>query len=448
MTQNSIDLGRACIPRLFRTYFYPTLAGMLCLCGVTATDGIFIGNGVGSEALAAVNICIAPTMLLMGIGLMLGVGTSVISSIHLANKRIEAARINVTQAMAFVTVVALLFIFSTLCSPRSTARLLGSSETLLPLVVDYMPWIFACCLPQVWCAIGLFVVRLDGSPRYAMWCNVLPGLLNIVLDYIFIYPMGWGLKGAAVATFISCGIGGIMAVAYLGRLAQTLKFIRIKLSLDNVKTAIRNLGYQCRIGISAMLGEATMGMLMLVGNIVFMKYIGDDGVSAFSIACYYCPFVFMIGNAIAQSAQPIISYNYGQGSKDRVVAAERLAIVTAVICGSIVTISFSVFPDVMVRLFLNDGGAAARIAEKGLPIFSTAFVFFIFNLTAIGYFQSVEKVWPAITFALLRGLFFLVPSFIMMPMLAGIDGIWMSLAASEILTSLLICVYYFSHHKR
>lgn len=442
MTQISIDLGRASIPRLFRTYFYPTLAGMLCLCGVTATDGIFIGNGVGSEALAAVNICIAPTMLLMGIGLMLGVGTSVISSIHLANKRIEAARINVTQAMAFGTVVALLFIFSTLCSPRSTAKLLGSSETLLPLVVDYMPWIFACCLPQVWCAIGLFVVRLDGSPRYAMWCNVLPGLLNIVLDYIFIYPMGWGLKGAAVATFISCGIGGIMAVAYLGRLAQTLKFIRIKLNLDNVKTAIRNLGYQCRIGISAMLGEATMGMLMLVGNIVFMKYIGDDGVSAFSIACYYCPLVFMIGNAIAQSAQPIISYNYGQGCKDRAIAAERLAIITAVICGSIVTIAFSVFPDIMVRLFLNDGGAAARIAEKGLPIFSTAFVFFIFNLTAIGYFQSVEKVWPAITFALLRGLFLLVPSFIVMPMVVGIDGIWMSLAASEILTSLLICGYY------
>ncbi len=442
MTQNSIDLGNASISRLFRTYFYPTLAGMLCLCGVTATDGIFIGNGVGSEALAAVNICIAPTMLLMGIGLMLGVGTSVISSIHLANKRIEAARINVTQAMGFGSVVALLFIFSTLCSPNTTARQLGSSETLLPLVIDYMPWIFACCLPQVWCAIGLFVVRLDGSPRYAMWCNVLPGLLNVVLDYIFIYPMGWGLKGAAVATFISCGIGGVMAVAYLGRFAQSLKFIRIKLNFDNLKAAIRNLGYQCRIGISAMLGEATMGMLMLVGNIVFMKYIGDAGVSAFSIACYYCPFVFMIGNAIAQSAQPIISYNYGQGSKERVVAAERLAIITAVICGSIVSITFSVFPDIMVRLFLNDGSSAATIAENGLPIFATAFIFFIFNLTTIGYFQSVEKVWPAISFALLRGLFFLVPSFIIMPMVTGTNGIWIALAVSEILTSLLICGYY------
>lgn len=448
MNRDAIDLGTVNIPRLFRTYFIPTLLGMLAICAVTATDGIFVGRGVGSDALAAVNICIAPTMLIMGIGLMLGVGTSVVSSIHLAGNNVKAARLNVTQALATGTIVALIFISVTLISPRHTAILLGSSETLMPQVLEYMPWIFVTCLFQIWCAIGLFVVRLDGSPKYAMWCNVLPGLMNVVLDYLFIFPMDMGVRGAALATCISCFVGCMMVVVYLGFIAGHLRLIRIKLSVKSLKLSLRNIGYQCRIGISALLGEATMGMLMLLGNLVFMHYVGDDGVGAFSIACYYCPFAFMIGNAIAQSAQPIISYNYGLNYHHRVVSTERLAIMAAVGCGIIVTTSFCLIPELMVGLFLSDGTRAVDIAVGGFPLFSTAFIFFIFNLTSIGYFQSVEKVVPSIVFALLRGAVFLIPSFLLMPVLFGVKGIWASLFVSEFLTSLTIVAYYICNRRR
>ncbi|MDE5800984.1 MAG: MATE family efflux transporter, partial [Paramuribaculum sp.] len=105
MQRDSIDLGKVRIPRLFRIYLIPTLLGMLSLCAVTATDGIFVGQGVGSDGLAAVNICIAPTMVIMGISLMLGVGCSVVSSIHLANDNVKAARLNITQALAVVTII-------------------------------------------------------------------------------------------------------------------------------------------------------------------------------------------------------------------------------------------------------------------------------------------------------------------------------------------------------
>ena len=186
MKRDSIDLGTVHVSRLFRLYFIPTLLGMLSLCAVTATDGIFVGRGVGSDALAAVNICIAPTMVMMGISLMLGVGASVVSSIHVASDNIKAARLNVTQALSAATLINIIFLSVTLVSTETTARLLGSSESLMPLVKTYMPWIFVCCLFQSWCGIGLFIVRLDGSPRYAMWCNVIPGLLNVILDYYFI----------------------------------------------------------------------------------------------------------------------------------------------------------------------------------------------------------------------------------------------------------------------
>ena len=447
MKRDSIDLGKVKISRLFRIYLIPTLLGMLSLCAVTATDGIFVGRGIGSDALAAVNICIAPTMVIMGIGLMLGVGASVVSSIHLANDNIKAARLNITQSLLTATLVVLLFLLCTLSSTETTGRVLGSSESLMPLVKDYMPWIFTACLFQSWCAIGLFIVRLDGSPKYAMWCNVIPGLLNVALDYLFIFPLGMGLRGAAIATCISCLTGGIMVMAYLCGFAAKLKLIRIKLSVTSLRLTLRNIGYQCKIGISALLGEATMGMLMLMGNLVFMRYMGDDGVGAFSIACYYCPFVFMIGNAIAQSAQPIISYNYGQGSHERIVATERLAIMSAILCGVTVTLAFILFPSSLVHLFLDSTTSAAGIAVNGFPIFSSAFVFFIFNLTAIGYFQSVEKVLPSIVFALLRGVIFIVPSFLLMPEIAGHSGIWLALFISEFSTSLCITGYYLYNRR-
>lgn len=448
MNRDEINLGEANIPQLFRLYLIPTLLGMLAICAVTATDGIFVGQGVGSDALAAVNICIAPTMLIMGIGLMLGVGASVVSSIHLAKDNVKAARLNITQAMVVGTFVVLLFLAVTLTSPEQTGYILGSSESLMPLVKDYMPWIFTCTLFQTWCAIGLFVVRLDGAPKYAMWCNVIPGLLNVFLDWLFIFPLQMGLKGAGIATCISCFTGGIMVVIYLSLYANKLLLIKIKLSLMSLRLTLRNIGYQCKIGISALLGEATMGMMMLMGNLIFIKYLGNYGVGAFSIACYYCPFAFMIGNAIAQSAQPIISFNYGLDAKQRVVTTERLAIISAILCGCIVMLSFILFPTAMVRLFLPGTSPASEIAIQGFPYFALAFIFFIFNLTAIGYFQSVEKVWPAIIFAILRGFIFLVPSFLLVPLIFGTKGIWLALSVSEILTSVLIISYYLYYHEK
>lgn len=448
MRSDSLDLGLVNIPTLFRSYFIPTLFGMLSLCAVTTIDGVFVGQGVGSDALAAVNICIPPTMLMMGVALMLGVGASVVSSIHLANNNIKAARVNSTQALVVATIVVLLFLAVALIAPAKTGAILGSSDTLMPLVLDYMPWIFMTCLFQIWAGIGLFVVRLDGSPKYAMWCNVLPGLLNVVLDYIFVFPLNMGIAGAGIATFISCFVGGAMVLIYLFRFASKLRLINLKVSAESIASGARNIFYQCKIGVSAMLGEATMGMLMLVGNIVFMHYLGDAGVGAFSIACYYCPFVFMIGNAIAQSAQPIISYNYGLGSKQRVVATERLAIKTALLCGILVTLAFVLVPSPMVHLFLSGDVPAVKIAIDGFPLFAMAFVFFIFNLTAIGYFQSVEKSVPSVIFALMRGAIFLIPAFIVMPIFLGDKGIWMALFVSEILTAVCVIGYYIYNKVR
>lgn len=445
MKRDAIDLGTEKISQLFRKMFIPTLLGMLSMSAVTAIDGIFVGHGVGSEGIAAVNICMPILMFFMGIALMAGVGCSVVCSIHLSRKKVKVARLNVTQTIIFVTVIALIPSLLILCYPEQTGILLGSSEYLLPQVKDYLLWFTPCLVFEMWITVSLFIIRLDGAPKLAMWCNIISAVINVVLDWLFVFPLNWGVKGAAFATTISIVVGGVISLIYLLFFARILRLCFIKWSSKSLMLSLRNIGYQCRIGSSALLGEATMAMLMFLGNQVFVRYLGDDGVGAFGIACYYSPFVFMIGNAIAQSAQPIISYNFGVGDMKRVIATRKISVYTAIVCGMAVMLVFFLIPDKLVALFLSVNNKAAQIAIAGFPYFSVGFIPFIVNLTIIGYFQSVEKVKISTLFALLRGFVFLTLCFIFLPKFFGADGIWLSMPLSEIMT--LMTIIFFCRKK-
>lgn len=448
MERDAIDLGRLNIPVLFRRYFIPTLLGMLGMSAVTAIDGIFIGHGVGSDGIAAINICVPILMLFTGVGLMAGAGCSVVASIHMARGKEKAARLNVTQAIIFVTVVALIPSILMMVFLERTAIMLGSSEHLLPMVKEYMMWYVPSWVFQIWITTGLFIIRLDGAPKLAMSCSLIAAILNVVLDWLFIFPFGWGLMGGALATSISVTAGGLMAIGYLCFFAKRLKLYRPKFSRKSLQLSLRNIGYQCRIGASGLLGESTLAVLIFIGNHIFMQYLGDDGVGAFGIACYYTPFVFMIGNAIAQSAQPIISYNFGAGYNTRINQTLRVSIITALICGSAVSAAFILLPEWLVGLFIGLDNPASDIAISGFPYYAAGFIFFVMNLSTIGYYQSIERVLPATVFALLRGFIFLIPCFIILPQLFGDKGIWLALSVSEVLTSAVIACFFLHERRR
>lgn len=311
-----------------------------------------------------------------------------------------------------------------------------------------MVWYIPSWLFMLWTAVALFVIRLDGAPNLAMACSLTSAVLNVFLDWLFMFPFGWGIMGAAFATSLSTAAGGVIAVAYLLFFARRLRVVRVRVGWRALRAAARDLAGQCRVGSSSLLAEATLAVLTFMGNYVFMGYLGDDGVGAFGIACYYTPFVFMVGNAIAQSAQPIISYNFGLKAWPRVRAAERVALRTAVVCGLVVTAGFVFFARELVGLFVPLDNAAARLAVEGFPYFSAGFVFFILNLAVIGYFQSLERMRPATVFALLRGVAWLVPSFLLLPGLLGTRGIWLALSVSELLTFLCVAVFFAVRRRR
>ena len=440
MQRDAIDFGSDNIPKLFGKMLMPTLLGMLCMSVMTVIDGVFIGHGVGSDALAAVNIFSPFWLLMTAIGMMLGIGCSVVSSIHLSQDNVKAARINMTQTLIFGVTLALIITILVGAFSTQSARLLGSSDRLLPYVLDYQRWLSLAFCAMFLQSVGLLIIRLDGSPTYAMLTSSIPAILNIILDYVFLFVLDKGLEGVAFATFIGLWFGGGMVIFYILFLSKSMRLYRLKWSLKSLCLFARNIGYQFRLGFSAFLGECSIAVLMFTGNFIFMKYLGEDGVAAFSIACYIMPFIFMTGNAISQSAQPIISYNHGAGKRGRVVEARKVALATATGAGVLLSLALAFGVKYVAALFLDSDAGAYRIASAGIPLMATGFVFYIVNVTIIGYLQSVERVLPATTYSLARGLVFLVPSFILMPHLAGTPGIWLALPVSEAMTFALIAV--------
>ena len=439
--RDEIDFGTVKVSRLFAKLFIPTLLGMVSWAMLTVVDGVFVGWGVGSHGIAAINICYPIFIVLTGFALMMGAGVSVVASIHLSQKNVKAARINVTQAIGFASFLVLLVVLVIEAFPEWMARLLGASDTLASHVVDYMVWLMPSAVTQMWSVIGLFVIRLDGSPKYAMWCNVVPATLNMLLDWLFIYPLGMAVKGAAIASSISTMVGGLMAISYLLFISKKLNLYPLKATMMGLRQTLRNVLYQCKIGFSAFVGEVAMAMLMIVGNIVFMKYQGDAGVGAYGVACYYLPFVFMFGGSIAQSLQPIASYNFGLGRNDRVVEAFAISCRTGVLASLFSIIAFTMFARYLVTLFIDGNDPAADIAIAGFPYFAVGFLFYITNLVAIGFLQSIKRVAPSVSFSFLRGMIFLIPSYCIMPQIFGIKGIWLAMPVSEIATFLVVVVY-------
>ena len=441
--KDSIDFGSMEISTLFRKLLIPTVLGMVFSAIFVITDGIFVGKGIGSDALAAVNITAPLFMITAGIGLMFGVGASVVASIHLSQGKRKVASINITQALVFSTL--LILIMSALCFYyiEPLAKLLGSSDRLLPLAVEYMAWYLPFLVFYEILNIGMFCIRLDGSPTYAMMCNAVAAILNIILDYIFIFEFGWGMMGAAFATSLGTVVGGLMTLIYLLKFSRSLHLYRIKLSIKSMMLTLRNVGYMIKLGSSAFISEASIACMMFLGNYVFIHYLGEDGVAAFSIACYFFPIIFMVYNAIAQSAQPIISYNFGAGQSDRVRKTLHLAIRTALICGISFFIITVLCRQNIVSLFIDRSYTAFDIAVNGIPYFGVGFIFFAFNMIGIGYYQSVERGQRATIITLLRGVVFMLIGFLVLPKILGVPGIWLAVPFAELLTMLYIIGIYF-----
>lgn len=446
--KESIDFGTMKVSVLFRKLLIPTLLGMISSALFIITDGIFVGKGIGSDALAAVNITAPLFFVSTGVSLMFGIGASVVASVYLSQGKTRMANMVITQAVVTSSLLMIIYALFILFNAEGIVLFLGSSDRLLPLALQYIHWFAPFLIFSSLLSAGMFFVRLDGSPNYAMVCNMVPALINIALDYLFIFIFQWGMQGAALATSLGYIIGALMIFIYLFQAKRTLHLSKIRWSLKSIKFALLQVGYMCRLGMSTFLCEMAIAVMMLVGNYTFIRHLGEDGVAAFSIACYIFPIIFMVYNAIAQSAQPILSYNYGRGNRKRVGHAFQLALTAVVVCGMGIFLLMACCPEKIVLMFVERFTPAYDMAVRGLPLFASGFIFFGINMVSIVFFQSIERDRPAMVVTVLRSFVFMLLCFWFMPIYMGVFGIWLAVPASELMTTFIIGINYICETRR
>lgn len=233
-----------------------------------------------------------------------------------------------------------------------------------------------------------------------------------------------------------------MVVAYFLFFSDKLKFYRLRLSAKSLRLSLRNIGYMAKIGLATFIAELAIGVMMVTGNYMFFSFLGEAGVAAFSVGCYLFPLIFSISNAVAQSSQPIISYNYGAANASRVQQALNVAIVASILSGVAISVGMWGGSGILAAVFLDSSEHAYEIAKAGLPMLGLCALPFAFNITFIGYYQSCERAVRSIIYMLLRGIVFMIPGFILLPHAIGIPGLWLAIPLSELLTMIIIAAGY------
>lgn len=439
MQRDSLDFKSMSVGKLFTKLLVPTIMGMAASALFTVVDGIFVGNGIGSDAMAAVNISAPIFMIITGVGLMFGMGGGILTSINLSQGKKKVANINFTQSVIALVFISLVMTLLLTIFPHKIATLFGSDEYLMDMVVEYLFW-FSISLPFTVLVVALpFFIRLT-NPKISMWAMLAATVVNIILDYLFIFVFKWGLFGAAIATDIGEFVGAAIMIIYLFRHSIAIRFVWLKLSVKSLLLTLRNVGYMIKLGFSVFLSEITISVMIISGNYVFMDYMGADGVAAYSVICYLFPIIFMVFNATVQSAQPIISYNYGYGQMKRSDNALRLSMLFTLAFAFSIMLLFICFTRSIVTLFIPDTASAAwGYAVAGLPLFATDYLFFGINIIIIGYYTSIERLRRAISLTVLRGILPVV-FFFTLPLLLDVNGIWLAVAAGDITTTVVIVI--------
>ena len=437
--KDSIDFGSMEIPKLFRKLLIPTVLGMVFSAVFVITDGIFVGRGIGSDALAAVNITAPLFLISTGVGLMFGVGASVVASIHLAQGKVKAARINVTQAVAVSSLLLAAYSFLLTSCAREVALLLGSSERLLPLAVEYMHW-FAPFLPfSALLSSGMFFIRLDGSPNYAMLCNAVPAVINIVLDPLLIFGLGMGVKGAAIATVLSQAVGAIWVIRFLTGPKTILKIRKEDMKLEG-KIILPVLA----LGISTFVMLSTESLLSISFSSSLARYGGDVAVGAMTVITSASQLCTMPISGICQGGQPVMSFNFGAGKKDRVKQAFRFQLTLCLSYTTIFWLLMMLVPGAVAGIFTSDASLidyttwAMRIYMAG--IFSTGV-----QIACQQSFMALGQAKVSLLLACLRKLILLIPLIFILPHVVAnpVFGVFLAAPVSDIIAATVTATTFF-----
>lgn len=414
------------VSKIYLKYLLPSISATLVTSVYILADTIMVGRGVGPLGIAALNILLPVFNLFFGTGVLFGVGGGVLFSVFKGRKEEKKACSYFTAAMALAAVFSVLYVvvFQAFFDPIT--RIMGSNETLRQQVHSYgrilvtgaPAFVFSSCLQAF--------VRNDKRPKLAMAAVISSGILNVVLDYIFIFPMGMGMAGAALATVIASVLTVLILLTHFLSPLNTLKFSK--------NFHMREIGKVFLNGSSSFLLELTGGIVIFMFNRQLLRYVGDLGVVVYGIVSNSALVVASVSNGISQAVQPILAVNFGAGKMERVERTRFLGLITAVISGVLFAAIGFAKPLWLIGAFVNP---TKEIIDLGIPAIRIYFLSFLAagsNMLLSTYFQSVLRPMNAMTISLLRGVVFNGIFVLLLPAILGVNGIWMTIVVTEFFT--------------
>lgn len=415
------------VVKLYFKYFFPTMCAALSTSVYILFDTIFIGQGVGSKGLTALNISLPIYSIYFGTGLLIGIGGSTLMSIEKGRGRLDKANKIFTLSFILGLILAIIYCIIGFVFLEEIALILGATKEIMPFVKEYMVVVVIGTIPFVMGSVMAPFIRADKAPKKAMFAVIFSGFLNIILDYIFVFPLDMGMRGAAIATVFSYTISCLILLTHLLSKNNTLRF----------KKNFYKLSYITRIfkcGLPSLFIEVSLGFVIFIFNIQILKIIGDDGVTAYSIISNTGIIAVALFNGISQTIQPLISINMGANLKERADKLRNLGLSTALVIGVAFFILCIVFPELIVKIFVKPTDTVLAIAINSIRIYSTAFIIMGINMVSGAYFQSIELAKQSFIIAFCRGLLFVSICVFVLPLFIGINGVWLSVPIGELLT--------------
>jgi putative MATE family efflux protein len=434
--KKTTELAEANIGRLMLKYFVPAFIGVFVNALYNIVDRIFIGQGVGAEALSGISVIFPVMLIMMGFGMLIGIGAGVLVSINLGRRDHKRAEQTLGTSFVLMILVSALIMVIGFAIKKPMLQSFGATDETYAYANDYLDIILMGVVFQV---VGFSlnnIIRSEGSVKTAMYSMLISAGTNLILDPIFIFGLGMGVKGAAWATVISMFVLCVWVIAHFLSSRSVIKLRKEQMVVDwQITKEIMAIGmapFAMQIA-----GSFVQGLL----NKRLIDFGGDLAVGAMGIINSVATMVIMTIVAINMASQPIIGFNYGAKDGKRVKDTLRYSLIAATIIAVSAFTLIEAMPGVLVTLFNRDSQELYDLTVQGLRIIILAWPLVGFQVVAGHFFQSVGKAKIAMILTLLRQVIVLLPLLLVMPGWFGLNGIWAAFPVSDAVSAMVVSVF-------
>ena len=431
MNKLANELGTQKISKLLIKQAVPATIGILVMSLNMIVDTIFVGQWIGVLAIAAITVVLPIAFLISSIGMGIGIGGSSIISRALGANNTEKAFLTFGNQICLTVILAILFVVLGNVFSVSILNLFGAKVEILPIASEYFGVIIYGVPFLAFAMMGNPTIRAEGKPKFAMYAMMVPSVLNILLDILFIKYFNWGMYGAGLATSISYASCGLYILYFFLSSKSELQIIPKNFKLDfKIVKEIAELG-----GVS-IVRQGAISILMIVLNYSLYTYGGEISIAVFGIINRVMMFALSPVLGVSQGFLPVAGFNIGAKKNDRVKETIKKSIYFGSILGTLVFIGIVIFKEQIIWIFTNDATLLEKTPDAMLVVFLVTPIVTM-QLIGSAYFQAAGKAMPALLLTLLKQGIFLIPLAYFLPIYYGIDGVWWSFPIADTLATII-----------